>query len=315
LGAGLTRNWNELAAPGLPSRYDFGTSVAYTQPLLAGAWESVNLSSLIAAKQGALRGRLALRATSLDLIRDTEIAYWSRAGARTLVALRQSSLRSAESLLAQVQAKRSLGDATVLEELQAAADVASQRVAVLNASQSVDGAEMSLRRLLGLGTVEEVQAVLAVQPLGSAPIPPLAPAPPIALPTRRAAWRRWRPWLLLALLAALLAGLGLWQRQQKASGRDVAPYTVLAQSGELPGVVTAAGELDAVERVNVSPKRQGLIEQLFVDEGDTVKAGQAIARMDAGDLRDRAQELAANIRSAEAELERSASELRRNEPL
>jgi HlyD family secretion protein len=37
--------------------------------------------------------------------------------------------------------------------------------------------------------------------------------------------------------------------------------------------------------------------------------------MDAGDLRDRAQELAANIRSAEAELERSASELRRNEPL
>jgi HlyD family secretion protein len=46
-----------------------------------------------------------------------------------------------------------------------------------------------------------------------------------------------------------------------------------------------------------------------------VKAGQAIARMDAGDLRDRAQELAANIRSAEAELERSASELRRNEPL
>jgi outer membrane protein TolC len=174
LGAGLTRNWNELAAPGLPSRYDFGTSVAYTQPLLAGAWESVNLSALIAAKQGALRGRLALRATSLDLIRDTEIAYWSLAGARTLVALRQSSLRSAESLLAQVQAKRSLGDATVLEELQAAADVASQRVAVLNASQSVDGAEMSLRRLLGRGTVEEVQAVLAVQPLGSAPIPPPA---------------------------------------------------------------------------------------------------------------------------------------------
>ena len=117
------------------------------------------------------------------------------------------------------------------------------------------------------------------------------------------------------MVAALLAGLGLWQRQQKAGGRDVTPYTVLAQSGELPGVVTASGELDAVERVNVSPKRQGLIEQLFVDEGDTVKAGQALARMDAGDLRDREQELVANIRSADAELERSASELRRNEPL
>lgn len=175
LGAGMTRNWDELAAPGSPSRYDLGTSLTYTQPLLAGAWESVNLSALIAAKQGALRGRLALRAAALDLLRDTEVAYWTLAGARTLVSLRESSLRSAESLLAQVRAKRGLGDATVLEELQAEADVSAQRVAVLNATQAVDGAEMSLRRLLGRGTVEEVQAVLAVQPLGAAPVP--APAP------------------------------------------------------------------------------------------------------------------------------------------
>jgi outer membrane protein TolC len=175
LGAGMTRSWNESGQVGQPSRYYLGTSLTYTQPLLAGAWESVNLSALIAAKQGALRGRLALRAAALDLIRDTEVAYWTLAGARTLVSLRESSLRSAESLLAQVRAKRGLGDATVLEELQAEADVAAQRVAVLNATQAVDGAEMSLRRLLGRGTVEEVQGVLAVQPLGAAPVP--APAP------------------------------------------------------------------------------------------------------------------------------------------
>ena len=53
------------------------------------------------------------------------------------------------------------------------ADIA--RVAVLNATQAVDGAEMSLRRLLGRGTVEEVQAVLAVQPLAATAVP--APAP------------------------------------------------------------------------------------------------------------------------------------------
>jgi HlyD family secretion protein len=95
----------------------------------------------------------------------------------------------------------------------------------------------------------------------------------------------------------------------------VTPFTVVARSGSLPGVVSATGELDAVERVNVSPRRQGVIEALYVDEGDVVKAGQVLARMDAGDLQDREDELTANVRSAEAELKRSASELQRNEPL
>jgi HlyD family secretion protein len=107
----------------------------------------------------------------------------------------------------------------------------------------------------------------------------------------------------------------LWQRQRQSTARDLTPYTVLARSGSLPGVVSATGELDAVERVNVSPRRQGVIEQLFVDEGDAVRAGQVLARMDPGDLGDREEELQANVRSAEAELRRSASERSRNEPL
>ena len=105
------------------------------------------------------------------------------------------------------------------------------------------------------------------------------------------------------------------QRQRGISSRDLSPYTVVARSGVLPGVVTASGELDAERRVNVSPKRQGIMRELLVEEGDAVSAGQPLARMDAGDLEERLAELRANLRSAEAELERSASELRRNQPL
>jgi HlyD family secretion protein len=119
----------------------------------------------------------------------------------------------------------------------------------------------------------------------------------------------------LALGVALLAGLGLWQRQRLAAARSVTPFTVVARSGTLPGVVSATGELDAVQRVNVSPKRQGVLKQLFVDEGDRVVQGQPLARMDDGDLIDRLRELQANVLSAEAELGRSRSELERNEPL
>ncbi|MEI8251691.1 MAG: efflux RND transporter periplasmic adaptor subunit [Synechococcus sp. ELA057] len=122
-------------------------------------------------------------------------------------------------------------------------------------------------------------------------------------------------WVALVVIAVLVTGLGLWQKQRGSSRRDLRPYTAEARSGVLPGVVTASGELDAELRVNVSPKRQGVLEALYVDEGDQVRSGQALARMDSGDLRDRLQELQANLRSSEAELVRSRSELQRNQPL
>ena len=163
VGTGLTRTWADSGSLGSASAFDLGTNVAYTQPLLAGGWRAVNLTALLSARQTAYRNRLTLRAASLDLIRDAEVAYWSLAGARTLVSLRETSLRSADSLLAQIRAKRSLGDATVLEELQAEADVSSQRVSVLNARQSLDSAEMGLRRLLGQGDAVDVEQPILVE--------------------------------------------------------------------------------------------------------------------------------------------------------
>ncbi|SBO42975.1 Secretion protein HlyD [Cyanobium sp. NIES-981] len=134
------------------------------------------------------------------------------------------------------------------------------------------------------------------------------------LPPRQPRWRR-RVGAGAAAALLIVAGVVLWQRQRGAGSRNLEPYTVLANSGDLPGVVSASGELDAEKRVNVSPKRQGLLEQLLVEEGDRVQAGQPLARMDSGDLGDRISELQAQLQSAQAELVRSRSELERNEKL
>ncbi len=133
---------------------------------------------------------------------------------------------------------------------------------------------------------------------------------------KRPLWQRRRVWIgasLAGLLLVSVAGLN-WRKtsEQRAS---LARYTVQAQRGSLPGVIAATGELDAIERVNVSPKRQGVLAQLFVDEGDRVNQGQALARMDPGDLSDRWQELEANLRSAEANLQRSRNEWQRRQQL
>lgn len=118
------------------------------------------------------------------------------------------------------------------------------------------------------------------------------------------------------MAGALISAGVLWQRQRSAVSRaDLSPYTVLARSESLPGVVTATGELDAVERVNVSPRRQGQVQELFVDEGDTVRDGQPLARMDDGDLSDRLEELRAEVFAAEARLTRSRNEWQRRRQL
>jgi HlyD family secretion protein len=131
----------------------------------------------------------------------------------------------------------------------------------------------------------------------------------------RPLWRRRRFWAGALAAGLLLGGGGTWLRQRSTAQADLSAYTVLVRSGDLPGVVNAAAELEAQQRVNVSPKRQGILNELFVEEGDQVEAGQPLARMDAGDLQERLQELKAQLVSAEAQLERSRSELQRNERL
>lgn len=127
--------------------------------------------------------------------------------------------------------------------------------------------------------------------------------------------RRKRLVLLGAGAAALLAGGVLVLQATRQNSRDVSAYTVTAERGSLPGVVVASGEIEARRRVNVSPKRQGLLEELLVEEGDTVTKGQLLARMDPGDFRDRMDELKALERQAQADFEARRADFQRRERL
>jgi HlyD family secretion protein len=136
--------------------------------------------------------------------------------------------------------------------------------------------------------------------------------------TRLSSNRRRRKRLLIAGVAAALLGGGslIWTlNSNRSGGRDLSDYTVEATRGSLPGVITASGELEAIRRVNVSPKRQGLLDDLLVDEGDRVEQGQVVARMDRGDFQDRMDELQALARQAKADYEAKASDFKRRQSL
>ena len=132
--------------------------------------------------------------------------------------------------------------------------------------------------------------------------PSAADVAPMTLPTvlKRQPKRRIAT-VVLAGVALVVAGVtivrvGPWSGR----GRDVSPYVVDASKGSLAGVITASGELQAIRRVNVSPRRQGLLKELMVDEGDQVSEGQVLAVMDRGDFDDRLSERRALLREAEA---------------
>ncbi|HJN33249.1 MAG TPA: efflux RND transporter periplasmic adaptor subunit [Prochlorococcus sp.] len=109
---------------------------------------------------------------------------------------------------------------------------------------------------------------------------------------------------LSAAVVLITAGGLAWRfSPQQRLGRDLSNYTVETERGTLPGVVSANGELQAKRSVNVSPKRSGLLKELYVDQGDNVKKGEMLARMDSGDYNDRLDELKALERKERVEYE------------
>ena len=95
-------------------------------------------------------------------------------------------------------------------------------------------------------------------------LPALRPAPP---PPRKRRWLR----LALAVIVVLGAGIGgfRWWRSLQS---------------ELPaGIAFGNGRTEADE-IDIDTKFAGRIAEILADEGDTVKAGQVLARMDTSDL-------------------------------
>ena len=109
----------------------------------------------------------------------------------------------------------------------------------------------------------------------------------------------------LSSLVLLITGGLLWKGvPNQTKTKDLSSYIISAESGTLPGLITASGVLQSEKRVNVSPKRQGVIEEIFVDIGQRVQRNQLIAKMDDRDLLFRLDELKADYESQKANYDR-----------
>lgn len=83
---------------------------------------------------------------------------------------------------------------------------------------------------------------------------------------------------------------------------DVEALTVPVESSALTVRISASGTVEPIQTVNLSPKNAGILERLFVEQGDSVAAGQLIAQMESNDVVAQLRQNQAAVAEAEARL-------------
>ena len=119
----------------------------------------------------------------------------------------------------------------------------------------------------------------------------------------------------LLLLAAAIAGCGGDAAPQAGTGgapgeqdRPIPIEIAVAELGTAARTVTATGTVEPIRTVTINSQLAGAVRQVGVEEGDVVRAGTLLARLDS-------RELEAQLASAEANLQVAARAAERAERL
>lgn len=85
------------------------------------------------------------------------------------------------------------------------------------------------------------------------------------------------------------------------------------ERGDLVRSVVATGRIEPISKVEVKSKANGIIERLYVDVGDRVRAGQTLAELDKENLAARVREARAALLAAEASQRAAEAEYEKNQ--
>lgn len=129
--------------------YGSDLSLNVRQPLLAGAGFRVNRAARDRARIGVERSEITFRGQALDIVRDTEVAFFDLASAHYTLDVQLSGLATAQRFLDENEARRSAGIATELDVMQARVSVANRRAQIIAAEQRVRDATDRLLALFG----------------------------------------------------------------------------------------------------------------------------------------------------------------------
>jgi multidrug efflux pump subunit AcrA (membrane-fusion protein) len=113
--------------------------------------------------------------------------------------------------------------------------------------------------------------------------------------------RRPAFWIVIVVIA--LIGGGFFYMKGQAAEKKKKLEAAAALEEPSPYAAIANGKADVEGGViQVAARRQGIVREVFVQEGETVVKGQALAKQEDDDARLAAQTSSANLASARAQL-------------
>lgn len=128
--------------------------------------------------------------------------------------------------------------------------------------------------------------------------------------------RRWLRWTLLALALLIAATLVLKKHNAPEAAKAAAPATTAPSameflpgdlytvgSGELRRVLPLSGALRALNQASVKARVAGEVQQVLVREGEAVKEGQVLARIDAADYQAKVDQARGSLVASQGQLD------------
>lgn len=170
LSGSLARSETNNAYSTLNPAYNSDLSLSVKQPLLNGAGPAVNNAAIRRAEIGVTRADLAYQAALLQVVANTENAYYNLMFAHEQLKVRLHSLELAETLLSENKDKKNTGVATDLDVLQADVGVANARRNVLDAQRAVRDRQDALLNLIGQFEFDTPIGALSLTPLDTTPV-------------------------------------------------------------------------------------------------------------------------------------------------
>ncbi len=132
--------------------------------------------------------------------------------------------------------------------------------------------------------------------------PQPAPLATILKAESRGFFYRRRSWLIGVVISAMAVVAAVWGLRSGAQAPGQRYTTEAVTRGTLVVKVSATGNLQPTNKVEVGSELSGIVTQVLVDENDHVKKGQVLAQLDLSKLKDSVTKSRATLAAAEAQV-------------